>query len=781
MSRFFASLESSGSESENELFESNKKNKFMNDDTSDSDSQSDFSDYSSSGREGSSDSEGSDQEEEQAAPARKSRFLMDSDSDEDDDNNGKVLKSQKEKSFDEINSTISLINDSMSNEDWNGANINFDRLMKVVTKNSRLGLPNEFFVFLNAIETDYLTKLTTSEVKKLEKDVAKAFNALRQKSRKVISTYASEIKRATATSEELEQSNAAEKLKLPKFGKIDDMVRGESNKVIELIPENLTRKLQEIVASRGKKNVDRHENLCVLRKLYSMACSSEQKIQLLNAQISTEFDIASLGTSSYMTHSLWNSALHNIELMLELLLSDSKFYSQAEENGIKSDDSVEDVDGFVGLPTVAGIRGSFSSYLYRIDDEYLRALQSIDSHSNEYMEFLKNEPLLASILIKSREFFVAIKSEDAEFNVIARFFEHIYYKDDVSLSKSGLNFPSGKEIYGMICEKANEKLKQKVQLYLVYNLSLNCDYKSAREIFIAGRFQENSSNLEIASQIIYNRALVQMAICAFRSGLIKDCYFSLQEICSSGRPKELLAQGAQGQKFSDKTIEQDRMDRQRQLPTHMHLNIELIDCIFLTCSMILEVPQSALFSKKVNQIDRKMYQSRHLRRLMDAMERNIFEGPAENTRESLVMSARALAQGDWETCSRLCLSAKVWEALPRFENGIREMIINRIKESALCTFIYSLGINFESISLEYLSSTFEMEISVIEELLSCLISEAGITATLDVNKKFLIWKSNVELSRIPEIALVLSDKIQVIIDRNDETNDMIRRPNSYKV
>lgn len=780
MSRFFASLESSGSESENELFESNKKNKFMNTEFSDSDSQSDFSDFSSSGSDGSSESEGSDHEEEQAAPVRKSRFLMDSDSDDDEDASGKVLKSQKEKAFDEINATISLINDSMSNEDWNGANISFDRLMKVVGKSSRLGLPNEFFVFLNDIENVHLAKLTPAEVKKLDKDTAKAFNALRQKSRKAVSTYSSEIKRATATEEELKQA-ALETIKLPKFGKIDDMIRGESSKVIELTPENVTRKLKEIVSSRGKKNVDRNENLNILRKLFSMATSSEQKIQILNAQISTEFDIASLGTSSYMPHTLWNSALQNIKLMLELLLSDSKFYAPVEDNDSVNDFSEDGMTGFGGLPTVAGIRGSFSSYLYRIDDEYLRALQNIDSHSNEYVEFLKDELTLASILIKSRDFFVAIKSDEAECNVVARFFEHIYYKDEEMLSKSGSSFPSGKDILDLISEKANEKLKQKVQLCLVYNLSLNNDFKSAREVFLAGRFQEISSTLEISSQIIYNRALVQMAICAFRLGLIKDCYFSLQEICSSGRPKELLAQGVQGQKFSDKSAEQDRIDRQRQLPTHMHLNIELIDCIFLTCSMILEVPQFALFSKKINQSDRKMYQSRHLRRLLDAVERNIFNGPPENTRESLVMSARALALADWESSSNLCVSAKAWESLPNFETTARGMIINRIKESALCTYIYTFGASFESISLDYLAETFEMQINAVEELISHLISEAGIPVSISQDKKFLLWKSNVELSRMQEIALIIADKVQVVIDRNEETSDMLRRPHSYKV
>lgn len=782
MSRFFASLESSGSESENELFDSNKKNKFMNTEFSESDSQSDFSDYSNSDSDQSSGSEGSDIEEEQAAPVRKSRFLLDSDSDDDEDNSGKVLKSQKEKAFDEINATISLINDSMSNEDWNGANINFDRLMKVVTKNSRLGLPSEFFVFLNEIETVHLAKLTPAEVKKLEKDAAKGFNALRQKSRKVVATYVTEIKRATATEEEINEANsAADILKMPKFGKIDEMIRGDSNKVIELTPENVIRKLQEIVASRGKKNVDRNENLNLLRKLFSMATSSEQKIQILNAQISTEFDIASLGSSSYMPHALWSSALQNIKLMLEFLLTDSKFHGQIEENNAKNEMESDGMDGFAGLPTVAGIRGSFSSYLYRIDDEYLRALQNIDSHSSEYLEFLKDEMILASVLMSSRNFFVTICAEEAECNVVARFFEHVYYKDDATLVKAGVKFPSGKEVVEMIAKKMNEKLMQKVQLCLVYNLSINNDYKSAREVFLAGRFQDISSALEVSTQIIYNRALVQMAICAFRQGFIKDCYFSLQEICSSGRPKELLAQGVHSQRFSEKTAEQDRIERQRQLPTHMHLNLELVDCIFLTCSMILEVPQSALFAKKVNQNDRKMYQSRHLRRLMDAFERNIFEGPAENTREALVMAARALALADWESASRLCLSAKAWESLSDFGTKTRDILVNRIKESALCTYIYTFGPSFESISLEYLADTFEMEYAYIENLISRLIAETGISAALDQDKKFLLWKSNVELSRIQEIALILADKVQVIIDRNEETNDMINRPQSYKI
>ena len=115
----------------------------------------------------------------------------------------------------------------------------------------------------------------------------------------------------------------------------------------------------------------------------------------------------------------------------------------------------------------------------------------------------------------------------------------------------------------------------------------------------------------------------------------------LAELYIGGRVRELLAQGVTQSRFHERSVEQEKLERRRQMPFHMHINLELLE---KACTSVLHAPGDAVHG----QLDAPRAPSnKPFARLMDNYERQTFNGPPENVRDHIMAATRCMLNGEW--------------------------------------------------------------------------------------------------------------------------------------
>jgi translation initiation factor 3 subunit C len=309
-------------------------------------------------------------------------------------------------------------------------------------------------------------------------------------------------------------------------------------------------------------------------------------------------------------------------------------------------------------------------------------------------------------------------------------------------------------------------IRARAMLCQVYFLALHGEYYKARDMMLMSHLQESIPQFDVQSQILYNRTLVQVGLCAFRKGLVYEAQNTLQEICGSGRQKELLAQGVMMQRYNQVSPEQERLEKQRQLPFHMHINLELLECVYLTCSMLLEIPLLAQTGSSPDV--KKRVISKTYRRMLEYHERQIFTGPPENTRDHVMQASKALAAGEWRKSITFIHNIKIWDLMPNTEE-IKTMLSKQIQEEGLRTYLFTYAPFYDILAVETLSGMFDLDGTKVSAVVSKMISHEELSASLDQVTSTIIFRKGVELSRLQSLALTLSDKASSLIETNERT------------
>ncbi|EEH45239.1 eukaryotic translation initiation factor 3 subunit C [Paracoccidioides brasiliensis Pb18] len=802
MSRFFhgGSDSESSSSDEEELYNGREERDKVSDEGESS------SEEGSSGEESSS----SDEEEGGAYKFFKDDIDAAAESDEsEDEDRVTIVKSAKDKRLEELEQTMRLIENAEKINDWAVISTEFDKLNRQIVKITQSGSTPKIYIKAIADLEDFMNETITeqkSSTKKMNASNAKGFNAVKQRIKKNNKEYVTEIDKYRENKkdymiEEEEEEIVEKKKDKSRAIRPEDLlgdedegfaIVGRGGRTLQYTPESILKHLRIIVESRGKKNTDRLEQIKIMEKLLEVATTPYQTIRVLLTLISTRFDLTVSSTANYMSTEQWNLAIQELGTLTATLEEHPEYIVTEGAEEWEDDEKQPQLAPGETLK----VPGSVVSFVERLDDELTRSLQHIDPHTAEYIERLSDEQSLYTSIVRSLLYVEKLNKveknearQDSVNRVLMRRLEHVYFKPSqvvvileentwaaiptkldsgITPRKNGTSdIPAlVKTLCNYLFELSDGIIRARAMLCQIYFLALHDKYHRARDLMLMSHLTENISNFDVSTQILFNRTLVQIGLCAFRAGLVYEAQNTLGEVCGSGRQKELLAQGIIMQRYSSVSPEQEKLERQRQLPFHMHINLELLECIYLTSSMFLEVPLMAQTSSSP-EMKRRII-SKTFRRMLDYNERQVFNGPPENTRDGVIMSAKALAAGDWKKASTTLNSIKIWDLMAQ-PDKIKAMLGEQIQEEGLRTYLFTYAPFYDTLSISTLSDMFELSSKKIAAIVSRMISHEELAAALDQVNDAISFRKGVELSRLQSQIVTLADKSMSLLEANEKT------------
>ncbi|GAA5804708.1 hypothetical protein HPULCUR_010211 [Helicostylum pulchrum] len=768
--------------------------------TSDSESEtdSDISQYSSEEEfsDGSGDEGQQQQQQQEEDEPKKSRFLKGGDNSDSDDESSvkRQVKSLKDKRLEGLFVSVKAIENGQKNNDWGLIASEFDKLnltvAKVTTGFNAVSTPKAYIKAVAEID-DSLKEAKEKNAKKNSTNI-KAMNNVKQKMKKITKQYEDLIAEYRKNPEEfmIEEEEEVEveapKVKAADKGETETTGEdgfsqvGKSGKVIaEITQENLFERLKEVLESRGKKNTNRKEQLNVLEALLKSAITPFQKISVLQALLASRFDV-SVASGDCMKVATWKSATQELNQLLNILETTS---FAIREDAEEYDNDEKDIVPEPGQ--VVQLRGSIISYTDRLDEDYTKSLQSIDPHSIEYIERLRDEPALYNILVRTQIYYEGLKIQQGVARMIMRRLEHVYFKPEQVILAIESQVPEAmqssiitakdepSELVNQLCSYLYKHdasvLRTRAILCHIYHYALHDQFHTARDMLLMSHLQESIHQADQATQILYNRTMVQIGLCAFRQGLIKECQASLQEIQGTGRVKELLAQGVSQTRYGQ-PAEPEVIEQRQLLPYHMHINLELLECVFLVCSMLLEIPAQAQAGNS------KKFISRPFRRLLDYNERQAFTGPPENTRDHIMSAAKALASGEWEKARDFILAIKIWDLMPSNEK-IKKMLVDKIQEEGLRTYLFTYASYYSTVSIAQLAMMFNLSQVQVNAIVAKMIFGEELSASLDQVSQCVVLHQ-IELSKVQLAAVQYSEKVSGFVEQNERLLNIGRENNN---
>lgn len=792
------------------------------DDDSDEDDESD---------EWSNDSDSESDSDSSLAPKGRSYFLKgdNSDSDSDSDDEKKIVKSAKDKYLDELAALTDTIENLSMVEEWVRIATDFDKLYKLAYKHNQyhISIPRSFIKAISVLE-DAINNESASKTdsgKKLNSSESKSLNILKQKIKKEVKIYKDQVELYKQDPESYEAGSDEPNL-------IGDQFDDSENKQMIVSIDNLFTIVKSIIETRGKKGVDLNEHLKTLNELLNLSDSTYEKIVLLNLIISLRFELFS--KDKYMPGAEWNIALDDVAKLLDVLNADTSYVvtEVAPSNDDITTPPPADKDG------KHLIVGSVTSFVERLADELTSHLLYIDPNSSEYITLLKDDSKLYSLIVRTQIYLTQnIKASnygeaegDQLCRIIIKRLESIYYKpvqlivlselnvwnsiieEGESVSKittsestDALNITQTNALMDDLCShlynyassSSSSIYRKRAALMQAYYYATSGQFFPARDILHLTHVQATIHTSGPGVQVLFNRAIVQLGLAAFRAGLIEEAQTILNEVVTSQHTRDLLGQGRiyfSNANSNTNSAENNSSEKGKYVPFHMHVNIELVDSVYYISSLLVEIPLMALQSYQgstpgaINYVNNeaqlqaqniKKNASRSFKRILDYTERQYFQGPVEETRDTVFETYHELVKFNWKSAYKILSELRVWGMMPGIsavnsdgQTGtdlLNNMLLETCKIQALKTWVYVNAGIVKNYSVRKLAKRFECEEDTVCNTIGGLIYREEVRGYLKFNERgeqvVIFAKKEDEMS---QIVRGLTDRVGSILERNEK-------------
>lgn len=543
--------------------------------------------------------------------------------------------------------------------------------------------------------------------------------------------------------------------------KLERKLKKETKELKEKVREELfttdviSAKFQEIVEQRSKRASETEVQIYELINLLGHCKDVELSLKILNLLVLFEVENSKDTVTVVMSRTLWLNMYSHIEQITSLYSPSLPLPAEIDE-------------------TRKAIISSLGMRVERLSNELVKAFKALDAKSVDYALRLVDNIALSRLIYKVTRFYENIKDQKnlAKLALLSIYQIH-YIHDDllreirekskdlsedafyaIQDSEKALN--SWAEI---IYAEGEGKEKVLAALLVTYHHALHGRYEKAKNLFLKANTASQSSDLSL--QVFTNRAIIQIGLSAFYNGNIFGAFRSLNEIVSSHRLKELLAQAISANK--DKSTSQEREERKRAIPYHMHINTEVVETVYFICAMLIDIPKMAISPQDPD----KFTLSKYFKKLMDFHERQASSGLTEGFREYIIAAAQKLRRGYWKEAYEVLSKLDAWKHIPQADR-VKDLLLENLKESSMVIYVLTYGEYYENFSKKVLSEKFEITVDKVVKTINPMVVKGEINAQWD-GEHLVLQGGNTY--RVEFLAEKIKEMVSSCMEANEKLSD----------